>query len=156
MAQPMKPERSENKSTEYLEFSRTERIALARFALFVMAGLAALFAVGIWLVFLRPAQIRGASGVITSKIYKPAGEYVQYPSGLGRGSFYGPNRIPVAECYILVIHVDDLHADVGYAANIIEAENYKVGQAVNLRYRLRGIPGMWRRFFVLGLSAESR
>ena len=125
---------------------------MLRIALLSVAAVLGLFALAMWVVFLRPAPTATATGVITSKIYKPAGEYVQYPAGLRRESFYGPNRIPVAECYILVIHVDDLHADVGYAANTIEAKNYTVSQAVSLRYQLRGIPGVWGRFFVLGLT----
>jgi hypothetical protein len=119
---------------------------------FIFAGFCAVFALAVWFALLRPAETKSVAGVITSKVYKPAGEYVQYPAGLRRDSFYSPNRIPTAECYIVIIHVDDLHADVGYAANTIEAGNYNVGQAVSLRYQLRGIPGLWRRFFVLGLS----
>lgn len=120
--------------------------------LFILAAVMALFALAMWVIFLRPAATATATGVITSKTYKPAGEYVQYPAGLRRDSFYSPNRIPIAECYILVIHVDELQADVGYVANIREAENYSVGQRVTLRYQVRGIPGIWRRVFVLGLT----
>ena len=116
------------------------------------AAICAVFAIGMWLAFLRPAETKLATGVITSKTFKPAGEYAQYPGGLNRSSFYAPNKIPIAECYILIIHVDDLAADVGYAANIPEAENYQVGQHVSLRYQERGIPRLWRKVFVLGLS----
>jgi hypothetical protein len=116
------------------------------------SALCAVFAVGMWLVFLRPAENKQATGVITSKTFKPAGEYAQFPAGLNRNSFYGPNKIPIAECYILIIHVDDLAADVGYAANIPEAETYQVGQHVSLRYQARGIPGIWRKVFVIGLT----
>jgi hypothetical protein len=116
------------------------------------AAVCAVFAFGMWFAFLRPVATASASGVITSKTYKPAGEYVQYPAGLNRDSFYAPNRIPVAECYILILHVDQLAADVGYAVNIPEAETYNVGQRVSLRYQVRGIPGIWRRVFVIGLS----
>jgi hypothetical protein len=116
------------------------------------AAVCAVFAFGMWFAFLRPAEIVLADGVITSKTYKPAGEYVQYPAGLNRDSFYSPNRIPIAECYILIMHVDSLAADVGYAANVPEAATYEVGQHVSLRYQVRGIPGIWRRVFVIGLS----
>ncbi len=120
--------------------------------LFILAAVLAVFAIAMWIVFLRPAATVTATGVISSKTFKPAGEYVQYPAGLRRDSFYSPNRIPIAECYILIIHVDELAADVGYAANIPEAETYEVGQRVTLRYQVRGIPGIWRKVFVLGLA----
>jgi hypothetical protein len=123
---------------------------------FSFAAVCALFALGMWFAFLRPAEIRLATGVITSKTYKPAGQYVQYPAGMRRDSFYSPNRIPIAECYILIMHVDELAADVGYAANIPEAETYNVGQQVTIRYQVKGIPGIWRRVFVLGLAHRSQ
>ncbi|HEX4322694.1 MAG TPA: hypothetical protein VHZ52_17395 [Acidobacteriaceae bacterium] len=125
---------------------------MSRYLLFVFASICALFAGGTWFAFLRPAEVKVASGIIRSKIHKPAGEYVQYPSGSNRDSFYGPNRIPIAECYILVIHVDALSADVGYAANIPESQNYEVGQHVTLHYLVRGIPGIWRRVYVTSLA----
>lgn len=118
----------------------------------VFASICALFAGGTWFTFLRPAEAKIASGVIRSKTYKPAGEYVQYPSGANRDSFFTPNRIPIAECYILVIHVDALSADVGYAANIPEAQNYEVGQRVTLHYQVRGISGIWRRVYITALT----
>lgn len=125
---------------------------MPRIVLFSVAIVLAAFSVGVWLALLRPVEARLAAGIIISKTHKPAGEYAQYPSGLNRESFYGPNRIPVAECYILIMHVDELAADVGYAANVLEAETYKVGQRVSLRYQVRGIPGIWRRVFVIGVS----
>jgi hypothetical protein len=125
---------------------------MSKYFMYGFAGLAAFFALGMWYTFLRPAETKLATGVITNKTFKPAGEYAQYPAGLNRGSFYGPNRIPIAECYILIIHVDDLAADVGYAANVPEAETYEVGQHLSIRYQTRGIPGIWRKVFVLGLS----
>ena len=120
--------------------------------LFILAAVLGVFAIAMWVVFLRPATIVMATGAISNKTFKPAGEYFQYPNGARRDNFYGPNKIPIAECYILIIHMDELGADVGYAANIPEAESYDVGQRVTVRYQVRGIPGIWRRVFVLGLA----
>ena len=125
---------------------------MPKFALLLFAGLSAFFAIGMWYAFLRPAETRSTVGVIVSKTHKPAGEYFQYPSGSNRDSFYGPNRIPTAEGYVLVINVELLRANVGYFANIPEADNYEIGQSVSLRYEVRGIPGLRRRVYVVGLS----
>lgn len=125
---------------------------MPKLALFLFAGVSAFFAIGMWYAFLRPAKTTSTVGTIVSKTHKPAGEHFQYPGGLNRDSFYGPNRIPTAEGYVLVIHVELLAANVGYFANIPEADNYEVGQSVSLRYQVRGIPGLWRRVYVVGLS----
>ncbi len=100
-----------------------------------------------WLVFLRPVERKTAHGVITHKILKPAGQYIQYPVGM-RDSFYSPDIIPVSECYVFAIHVDQPALDVGYALNSIAARDFEVGQKVNLEYQERSIPLLWKRIYV--------
>ena len=106
-----------------------------------------------WLVFLRPAATKAAQGVITYKVLKPAGQYVQYPTFTG-GSFYTPNIIPIAECYVFVIQVDPLAASLGYSLNTVASARFEVGQKVNIQYQERGLPGIWRRIYVTSMSAQ--
>jgi hypothetical protein len=95
----------------------------------------------LWFVFLRPVERKTAQGVITHKIFKPAGQYVQYPVGM-------PSRIPIAECYVFTIQVDDLAADVAVALNTLASEEYTVGQKVKIQYEERSLAGIWRRVYV--------
>jgi len=119
--------------------------------LFTFAAIFAVFAGGMWLVFLRPVERRTAQGTITHKIFKPAGQYVQYPVGM-RDSFYSPSTIPIAECYVFAIHLDQPPLDVGYALNSIASRDFEVGQKVNLVYQERSVPFMGRRIYVLQMS----
>ena len=121
---------------------------------YLLLGFAAIFgalALLMWFVFLRPVERKTAHGVITNKIFKPAGQYVQYPVGL-RSAFFAPSRIPIAECYVFTIQVDELAADVGVALNTLAAEGYDVGQRVKIEYQERSLPGIWRRVYVLQMS----
>ena len=120
---------------------------LPPYVLFGFAAVCALFSLAVWYAFLRPVEQKSARGVVTGKRFKPAGEYVQYPGG-ARDGFYPPNRIPIAECYVLTIHVDELHADLGYAVNTLAAEVYQVGEAVNVQYVERSLPLVWRRIYL--------
>lgn len=119
--------------------------------LLAFAALCALFALAMWLVFLRPVERRTAQGVITHKIFKPAGHYVQYPVGM-RDSFYSPSTIPIAECYVFAIHVDGLPLDVGVSLNTIAAREFEVGQSVNIQYQERSIPLLWKRVYVTQMT----
>jgi|SRR5450755_3050164 len=122
-------------------------MALSKLILFTFAAIFAVLAVAMWLVFLRPGQRRTAQGVITHKIFKPAGQYVQYPVGM-RDSFYSPSTIPIAECYVFAIHVEEPPLDVGYSLNTIAAGDFAVGQRVRLEYQERSVPLLWKRIYV--------
>jgi hypothetical protein len=124
-----------------------------RSLLFSFAAVCAAFSLLMWLVFLRPAATKAAQGVITYKVLKPAGQYVQYPTFTG-GSFYTPNIIPIAECYVFVIQVDPLAASLGYSLNTVASARFEVGQKVNIQYQERGLPGIWRRIYVTSMSAQ--
>jgi len=123
-------------------------IQLPKYLLLGFAAILGALALLLWLVFLRPAERKTAQGVITHRIFKPAGEYVQYPAGM-RGAFFAPSRIPMAECYVFTIQVNGLAADVAVALNTLAAEEFNVGQVVNIEYQERGFPGIWRRAYVL-------
>jgi hypothetical protein len=115
--------------------------------LLIFAAICAVFALLLWFVFLRPVARKTAQGVITHKIFKPAGQYVQYPVGM-RSAFFTPSRIPIAECYVFTIQVDDLAADVAVALNTLASEEYTVGQKVKIQYEERSLAGIWRRVYV--------
>ena len=123
-------------------------IKLPAYILLPLAAIFALAALLLWFVFLRPVERKTAQGVITHKILKPAGQYVQYPAGM-RTAFFAPSRIPIAECYVFTIQVDDLAADVAVALNTLAAEEYEVGQRVKIQYQERSLPGIWRRVYVM-------
>lgn len=124
---------------------------LPKYLLLGFAAILGAFALLMWFAFLRPVERKTAQGVITRKIFKPAGEYVQYPVGM-RSAFFAPSRIPIAECYVFTLQVDALAADVGVALNTLAAEEYNIGQKVNIEYQERGLPGIWRRVYVIRMS----
>jgi hypothetical protein len=124
---------------------------LPKNVLFALAAVFALAFIVIWFVFLRPVELRTAQGTITNKIFKPAGQYVQYPVGM-RSAFFAPARIPIAECYVFTIRVEDLAADVGVSLNTLATEEFNVGQPVMIQYQERSLPGIWRRVYVLQMS----
>jgi len=126
-------------------------MALSKLVLFAFAAIFAVLAIGMWVVFLRPVERRTAQGTITHKIFKPAGQYVQYPIGL-RDSFYSPSTVPIAECYVFAIHLDQPSLDVGYVLNTVASGDFEVGQKVNLVYQERSVPFMGRRIYVLQMS----
>jgi hypothetical protein len=118
--------------------------------MFIIAILFAIVAVGIWLVFLRPVPLQKATGTIKYKIFKPAGEYVQYPVGLNRG-FMLPTKIPIAESYIFGIQIDGSGEVGGYALNTVASKEFEVGKRVDIDYQERSIPLLWRRLYVLDM-----
>ena len=127
---------------------------MVRLPIYILLPFAAICAVGalvLWLVFLRPVDRKTAQGVITYKIFKPAGQYIQYPVGM-RSAFFAPSRIPVAECYVFAVRVDSLAGDVGYALNTVAAQEYEVGQTVKIQYEERSLPPVWRRIYVTNMS----
>jgi hypothetical protein len=125
---------------------------LPPYILLSFAAVCAVFALLMWFVFLRPATTKAAQGVITYKVLKPAGQYVQYPT-FTSGSFYTPNIIPTSECYVFVIQVDQLSASLAYSLNTVASERFDVGQKVNIQYQERGLPGILRRIYVTSMSA---
>jgi len=113
-------------------------------------GLALFFAIvaaGIWCVFLRRTPTHSATGRVTGKSFKPAGEYWQPPSG-ERSGFWTPTRIPIAECYVFEIQLDDRPMKVVYSVNTVAAREFDVGQRVVIEYVERGIPFVWKRIYV--------
>jgi hypothetical protein len=117
----------------------------------ILAGVFLSFAVGIWLVFLRPVPVETATGTVRSKTFKPAGEYVQYQPG-SRSSFRSATRIPIAECYVLGIEVTGEQDELRYAVNTTAATRFEVGQRVNIQYQRRGVPPFWRRVYVTDVT----
>jgi hypothetical protein len=106
----------------------------------------------IWFTFLRPTATKFVAGVILSKRFKPAGEYWQQPAGQ-RSGFYAPTRIPIAECYVFEIQVERWPAAAHTSLNTVAAREFDVGHRVNIEYQERGIPLLWKRIYVLNMSA---
>jgi hypothetical protein len=114
--------------------------AISALALLLLAG-------GIWFVFLRPVPRRVARGVIVGKKFKPATKHVQYPEG-GRA----PKHIPIAECYVFTVQVDGEPSTAAYSLNTTAAEPFAEGQAVDIVYEVRGIPGIWKAACILEMK----
>jgi hypothetical protein len=119
--------------------------------LFGFAALCSAFAVLMWLVFLRPAVTKTAQGRITHKVFKPAGEYVQYPTRAG-GTFYAPSVIAIAECYVFVIQMEGSSDSAGYSLNTLASREFEPGQTVKIEYQERGVTGIWRRIYITKMS----
>lgn len=118
---------------------------------FVMASAFLVLALGIWVVFLRPAPLRTATGTIQSKTFQPAGAYVQYQPGTRQG-FYTPTTIPTSEHFVIGIRVPGQPTELRYAANPTEASGLEIGQQVRVDYQERGVPPLWRRVYVITLK----
>jgi hypothetical protein len=123
---------------------------MPRFQLIVAAAFLML-ALGIWFVFLRPATLQTATGVIRSKTFEPAGEYVQYQPGSRQG-FYAPTTILTSEHFVIGIQVPGRSSELRYAANPTEASGLEIGQEVRIEYQERGVPPIWRRVYVVTLK----
>ncbi|MGO9109810.1 MAG: hypothetical protein ACLP9L_11310 [Thermoguttaceae bacterium] len=118
----------------------------------IEAAILAFLALGIWAVFLRPVPRRTTRAVIAAKTFKPAGEYWQWQAAGDDRNFRTPTRIPIAECYVFTLRADDLPGDVIYGVNTIAANAFEVGQAVEIQYQKRALPGIWRRYYVLDMK----
>jgi hypothetical protein len=123
-----------------------------KYLLYVFAGICAVLALMMWVVFLRPAVNRTAQGKITEKIFKPVDQYVQYPTRTSASSFYAPSVISIAECYVFGIQIDGSSDSVGYSLNTLAASEFDVDQKVRIEYHERGFPGIWHRLYVTKMS----
>ena len=115
------------------------------------AAVMLLVAAAIWFVFLRPVPISKGTGVITDKVYQPAGTYWQYHAGDRRG-FKNPTPIAMAESYSLGLRFTDSTRTARVSVNMAEAEAYPIGTPVRFEYVIRGIPLFWTRIYVLSIS----
>ena len=120
--------------------------------LLAVAIVFAVIAVAIWAVFLRPVPVETASGIITRKTFKPAGTYWQYPVGIDRG-FRTATPIPIAEAYVFELEIDGLQGPVFFSLNTVASQAFEVGQSVQIRYKTRVIPLLFKRLYVLDMSA---
>jgi hypothetical protein len=119
----------------------------------VASGCFAVLAVLLWFLFVRPVPSQWTSGTIAAKTLKPAGTYWQYPPGIRQG-FRTANPIPIAESYVFEIDVPAFPGPAYYALNTVASERYEVGHHVRLEYVERGVPGVWRRVWVLDMKSE--
>ncbi len=109
------------------------------------------FILAVWFVFLRPVPRRTGVGIITAKIFKPAGVYYQFPTG-DRTNFFTPTRIPISECYVFTIRVDGQPLPAMFSLNTTAAERFDVGQKVSIAYEVRGVPLIWKVACVLEMD----
>lgn len=123
---------------------------MAKFQL-IVAPVFLVLALGIWFVFLRPAPLRTAMGIIRSKTFEPAGSYVQYQPGSRQG-FYAPTTIPTSEHFVIGVQVPGQSTELRYAANPAEASALEIGQQVRVEYQERGVPPIWNRVYVIALK----
>jgi hypothetical protein len=119
-----------------------------------MAGIFLVVGGVIWLAFLRPVPVRTATGIIRSKTFTPAGQYVQYPVG-DRQGFRSPTTIQMAEHFVLGIQVEGQSDQFRYAVNTTAAVAFDIGRRVDIEYQTRGIPPFWSRVYVLDAQPEN-
>jgi hypothetical protein len=117
----------------------------------IIAAVGAVFALGIWYVFVRPVPRQSADGVITQKTFKPASTYWQQPTG-NRTNFWTPVGIPIAECYVFSIRLDDRPVEAIFSLNTTAAESFETGQRVSIDFEERGIPLVWKRVYVVEMK----
>ncbi len=102
-------------------------------------------AAGIWLVLLRPVPARTATGVIRSKTFAPAGEYVRYESG---NRYAQRTSIPMAEHFVLGIQVPGRSEELRYPVDPRAAATFEIGETVRVQYLERGLRPFWQRAYV--------
>jgi hypothetical protein len=86
-------------------------------------------------------------GRITNKTFKPAGTYWQFPVGLERG-FRTANPIPIAEAYVFEIAVEEFKNPLFFSLNTIASNSFDIGQQVDISYRARAIPFLWKQIYI--------
>lgn len=123
---------------------------MARFYL-IIAVLFGIFALALWLVFLRPVATLAATGTITAKTFRENATYWQAQPGLERG-FRTPTPIPIAEAYVFEVSLDESRERVTYALNTQASEAFREGDRVRVRYQRRGVPPFWTRVYVLDME----
>jgi hypothetical protein len=121
--------------------------------LLLVAIFFAVFAVGIWVVFLRPVPLKTVRGTIAKKTFKPAGTYWQYPVGANRG-FRTATPIHVAEAYVFEVTVVGFENPIFYSLNTVASQAFEVGAKVQISYQERSIPFIWNRVYVVDMSLE--
>lgn len=87
------------------------------------------------------------------KTFKPAGIYWQYPIDTNRG-FRTAAPIPIAEAYVFEARVDGFGGPVFYSLNTVASQAFDVGTKVQIRYQERAIPFIWKRVYILDMSAD--
>jgi hypothetical protein len=117
----------------------------------VLAAIFGVLAVVLWAGFVRPTTRQSDVGVIRTKIFKPAGQYVRYDVGANRGMRL-PRQIPIAESYLFEIELEGRAEPVGFALNTTASEAFAVAQRVRVEYEQRGIPPFWRETFVFAME----
>jgi hypothetical protein len=120
--------------------------------LIILAVVFAAAAAVISVIFLMPVPVLTASGTILDKTFKPAGTYWQYPAGLNRG-FQTATSIPVGEANVFRLAVDGFDAPVFFSLNTIAGSAFEVGQKVQINYKERVIPLVFRRVYILEMSS---
>ena len=120
----------------------------------VLVFISVFFGIGaaaIWILFLRPVPVQTALGSITRKTFKPAGTYWQYPVGISRG-FQLATQIPIAEADVFELAVDGFQGPVFFSLNTVASKTFAVGQRVQIRYKVRTIPFVSKRLYILEMA----
>ena len=108
----------------------------------------ALIAIALFLALLQPTTRKTATGVITSKTFKPAHTYTQTHGGRRRSS----SQIPIAEAYSFEVKVDEMDEPARISLNTLASKNFEVGQRVRIEYDWRRIPFIFRRVTVVDMK----
>jgi hypothetical protein len=114
-------------------------IAAITFALIALAG---------FLVLAQPTTRKTATGVITSKTFKPDSTHTQTHGGRRRSS----TQIPIAEAYSFEIKVDEMDEPARISLNTLASKNFEIGQQVRIEYDWRRIPFIFRRVTVVDMK----
>jgi len=64
--------------------------------------------------------------------------------------------IPIAEAYVFELSVDGFEGPLFFSLNTVASQAFKVGDKVEIHYRDRAIPFMWRRLYVIDMSAATK
>ena len=108
-----------------------------------------------WYVYVRPMPERTGRGVIVGKVFRPAHTVTRPPSGTRRQDWSG-REFQVPDQYEFTIRLDEGGAEATYSLGTAAAEAFQEGDAVELHYQERELPGLWHRIYVLDMRAKGQ
>ena len=120
----------------------------------VIAVVAALGGLVIWLVFLRPVPEQSGTGVIEDKVFQAAHTVSRPPSGTRRQD-WSSRQMQMPDQYVFSIRLEERTTVASYAIGAAGADHFDIGQTVRVRYQQRGLPPFWTRLYILEMTPLS-
>jgi hypothetical protein len=116
---------------------------------FAIAAVGALGAAFSWFAFVRQVPERSGPAVVRAKEFVDAHTYSRYPSNVYRQN-WTPTPIRIGAADVLTLDLEG-RGTAFFAMDTSESRAYAVGQKVEVRFEVRGIPAIWEKVRVKGI-----